>query len=41
MSTVLLALALLLFPHLVASPVREEPPKKCTGHGASKRVSLG
>src|SRR5271157_3490856 len=31
MTTFLLSLALLLFPHLVASPVREEPPKKCTG----------
>ncbi len=31
MTTVLLALALLLFPHFVASPAREEPPKKCTG----------
>jgi endonuclease YncB( thermonuclease family) len=31
MTTFLLALALLLFPHLVASPALEEPPKKCTG----------
>src|SRR5208337_3632314 len=31
MTTFLLSLALLLFLHLVASPVREEPPKKCTG----------
>jgi len=31
MTTVLLAIALVLFPHLVASPVREEPAKKCTG----------